>query len=121
MSDFDAAVERYLAMWNEADPAARRALVDKACTSDVTYVDPLAAVEGPDALDGLIAAAQGQFAGFVFTAGGAVDGHHEVARFTWHLGRPGEEPLVEGFDVIELAADGRIRTVRGFLDKVPAA
>lgn len=121
MSDFDAVVERYLAMWNETDPAARRTLVDEACTPDVTYVDPLAAVEGPAALDGLIAAAQGQFPGFVFSPGEPADGHHDVARFTWHLGRPGAEPLVEGFDVVEIAADGRIRAVRGFLDKVPAA
>jgi len=56
----------------------------------------------------------------VFSPGGPADGHHDVARFRWHLGRPGEEPLVEGFDVVELAPDGRIRTVRGFLDKVPA-
>jgi hypothetical protein len=121
MSDFDAIVERYLAMWNQTDPAARHTLLDDACTPDVTYVDPLAAVEGPDALDGLIAAVQSQFPGLVFAPGGAADGHHDVARFTWHLGRPGEDPLVEGFDVIELAPDGRIRTVRGFLDKVPAA
>jgi len=121
MSDFDAVVERYLAMWNQTDPAARRTLVGEACTSDVTYVDPLAAIEGTDALDGLIAAAQGQFPGFVFSPGGPADGHHDVARFAWHLGRPGEEPLVEGFDVVEVAADGRIRAVRGFLDKVPAS
>jgi hypothetical protein len=121
MSDFDAVVERYLAMWNQTDPAARRTLVDEACTPDVTYVDPLADVAGADALAGLIGAAQGQFPGLVFSPGGPADGHHDVARFRWHLGRPGDEPLVEGFDVVELAPDGRIRTVRGFLDKLPTA
>jgi hypothetical protein len=119
MSDFDKVVDRYLAMWNQTDPAARRALIHETCTNDVTYVDPLAAVAGHDGLDGLIAAAQGQFPGLVFTPGGLLDGHHDVARFTWYLGPPGAEPLVEGFDVVEVADDGRIRTVRGFLDKVP--
>jgi hypothetical protein len=119
MSDFDKVVDRYLAMWNQTDPATRRTLIDETCTSDVTYVDPLAAAQGHDGLDGLIAAAQSQFPGLVFTPGGLLDGHHDVARFTWYLGPPGAQPLVEGFDVVEVADDGRIRAVRGFLDKVP--
>jgi hypothetical protein len=119
MSDFDSIVQRYLAVWNETDPAARRAAVDDLFAADVRYVDPLAAVEGRAALDGLIGAAQQQFPGFVFTAGGPVDAHHDQARFTWHLGRPGEEPPVIGFDVAELNGDGRIRQVLGFIDKAP--
>ena len=58
------------------------------------------------------------FAGLSFRPGGPVDGHHDQARFTWHLGRPGEEPAAIGFDVAELDSDGRIRQVLGFLDKV---
>jgi hypothetical protein len=121
MSDFDTVVKQYLAMWNETDPDARRAIADGICAPDVTYVDPIAAVEGRDAFHALIGAAQGQFPGHVFSPGGPVDGHHDQARFTWHLGLPGEDPLVIGFDVVVLAPDGRIRTVLGFLDKVPTA
>ena len=62
----------------------------------------------------------GQFAGLVFSLGGPVDGHHDVVRFTWHLGPAGEEPIVVGFDVAELDAEDRITAVHGFLDKVPA-
>jgi hypothetical protein len=121
MSDFDTIVQRYLAAWNETDPARRRAAVEDVFAADVRYVDPLAAVEGHAALDGLIGAVQGQFPGLVFTAGGPVDAHHEQARFTWHLGPAGEDPVVVGFDVAELGADGRIRTVLGFIDQAPAA
>ena len=121
MSDFDTVVQRYLAAWNETDPARRRAAVEKAFAADVRYVDPLAAVEGHAALDGLIGAVQGQFPGLVFSPGGPVDGHHDQARFTWHLGPAGEEPVVVGFDVAELGPDGRIRTVLGFIDQAPAA
>ena len=63
MSDFDAVAERYLAIWNQTDPAARRTLLEEACTDDVTYVDPLVDVAGRAALDGVVAAAQGQFPG----------------------------------------------------------
>ena len=51
-----------------------------------------------------------------------VDAHHEQARFTWHLGPEGAaEPIVVGFDVAVLNGGGQIRSVYGFLDKVPAA
>ncbi|GAA3946204.1 nuclear transport factor 2 family protein [Actinoplanes auranticolor] len=120
MSDFDTVVQRYLAAWNETDPQRRRAAIEEVCAADVRYVDPLAAVEGRAGLDGLIAAVQGQFPGLVFTPGGPVDAHHEQARFTWHLGPAGQEPVVIGFDVAELGPDGRIRTVLGFIDRAPA-
>jgi hypothetical protein len=120
MSDFDTMVDRYLAVWNETDPAVRRAAVDEVFADRVRYVDPVAAVEGRDALDGLIGAVQQQFPGLVFTAGGPVDGHHEQARFTWNLGPAGGEALVAGFDVAELDGDGRIRQVFGFIDRAPA-
>ncbi|MGA8460309.1 MAG: nuclear transport factor 2 family protein, partial [Streptosporangiaceae bacterium] len=61
-----------------------------------------------------------QFPGLVLRLGGPVDGHHNLARFSWHLGPAGGEPIVIGFDVAVLAGD-RIESVHGFLDKVPAA
>jgi hypothetical protein len=121
MSDFDTIVQRYLAAWNETDADRRRAAVEDVFAADVRYVDPLAAVEGHAAMDGLIGAVQAQFPGLVFSSGGPVDAHHQQARFTWHLGPAGQDPIVVGFDVAELGPDGRIRTVLGFLDRVPAA
>jgi hypothetical protein len=120
MSDFDTVIERYLGVWNETDPAARRAAIDEIFAEGVRYVDPLAAVEGRDALDALIGAVQQQFAGFVFAPDGPVDAHHDQARFTWSLGLPGEEPLVVGFDVAERDTDGLICQVLGFIDRAPA-
>ncbi|SDT61813.1 nuclear transport factor 2 family protein [Actinoplanes derwentensis] len=119
MSDFNEVIERYLTIWNEADSSVRRTEVDVVFAAGVRYVDPLAAVEGRDALDALIGAVREQFAGLEFSLGGPVDAHHDQARFTWHLGRPGEEPLVIGFDVAERDAEGRIRQVFGFIDKAP--
>ncbi|KJS55621.1 nuclear transport factor 2 family protein [Streptomyces rubellomurinus] len=116
--------ERYLAVWNETDPAARRKLVDEVWAEDGRYTDPLAAVAGRDAIDGLIGAAQAQFPGMRFTLG-PVDAHHDIARFTWNLGpadAPADaEPLVIGFDVLTATPDGRIGAVYGFLDRVPGA
>lgn len=113
------AIARYLDCWNETDPGARRKLIDDAWAADASYIDPLAEAHGRDAIDGVIAAAQAQFPGFVFTLAGPVDAHHRQARFTWGLGPEGAEPLVAGFDVAVTDEAGQITTVLGFLDKVP--
>ena len=82
-------------------------------------MDPMADVQGHDALDATIGAVQAQFPGFVFTPAGPIDAHHQQARFTWTLGPAGEDAPVAGFDVVVTDAEGRIATVLGFLDKVP--
>lgn len=121
MSDFTEIIERYLAIWNEQDPARRRGEIEKVWTEDARYVDPLVVAEGQHAIDATVAAAQQQFPGLEFRLGSPVDTHHDVARFTWELGQAGKEPIVIGFDVAARAADGRLSAVYGFLDKVPSA
>lgn len=119
MTEFTAVAHRYLDAWNETDPAKRRDLIEEVFAADATYTDPLGAVAGHDGIDGFIAGAQQQFAGLRFDLGSAVDGHHDIARFSWHLGPEGApEPLAIGFDVIRVE-DGKIKQVQGFLDKMP--
>ena len=111
--------DTYLASWNETDAAAREALLASTWDPSATYVDPLAEVEGVDKVSELIGAVHSQYPGFVFTPVGHVDTHHDISRFQWGLGLPGEEPAVIGFDVVTTSEDGRIRTVAGFIDKFP--
>jgi SnoaL-like domain len=113
-------VQRYMASWNETDPERRRKLVDELWDDQASYIDPLAEAHGRDAIDAVIAAAQAQFPDFIFTLNGPVDAHHQQARFTWALGPADTEPVVIGFDVAVVTEDGRLRTVLGFLDQVPA-
>jgi hypothetical protein len=121
MSEFTDVAHRYLAAWNETDPAARRERVAALWASDGSYVDPLAEVRGGEQIAGLIAAVQDQFPGFTFRLAGDVDGHHRLARFSWELG-PADGPApVAGSDVVTLDDDGRVTSVLGFLDRVPAA
>jgi hypothetical protein len=121
MKETHEGVERYFAAWNETDPARRRELIARTWTEDGTYVDPLVAAAGHDAIDATIAAAQVQFPGFVFRLAGPIDAHHNLARFTWELApRDGADALVVGSDVAVLDGEGRMTAVHGFLDKVPA-
>jgi hypothetical protein len=121
MSTYDELAQRYIDTWNETDPDARRVAVDRLYTEDARYIDPLAAAEGREAIAAMIGAVQEQFAGFVFRLAGPVDGHHNQARFRWELGPAGADAPIVGFDVAVCDDSGRIQTVLGFLDKVPAA
>ncbi|MEU2968150.1 nuclear transport factor 2 family protein [Streptomyces ardesiacus] len=117
---YEDAVARYLEAWNAAPDAVAKA-VAAAWTEDGRYTDPLADVRGHEQIAAVVAAVHEQFPGFSFRLSGAVDGHHDTARFSWELvsGTDGAAP-VAGFDVITLDDEGRIRSVFGFLDRVPA-
>ncbi|HEY3480562.1 MAG TPA: nuclear transport factor 2 family protein [Streptomyces sp.] len=118
MSDVRTLVEQYIAVWNETDAGKRRALIADVFTEGAGYTDPLGAVTGHDGIDQVVGGAQQQFAGLTFSLPAGPDAHHDLARFQWHLGPAGAEPVAIGFDVVELE-DGKIAQVHGFLDKMP--
>jgi hypothetical protein len=110
----------YLAVWNERDAAARRALVARTFSLDASYVDPMMRGAGHDGIDAMIAGAQSQFPGYRFELDGAPDGHNDVVRFSWTLAVPGGAAVAHGTDVARLADDGRLASVTGFLNQVAA-
>src|SRR3954452_20339061 len=120
MSDFPTLAERYIAVWNETDPDARRRAVAELWTDDARYVDPLGEAQGPAEIAATIGAVQGRFPGFVFRLTGPVDGHHDQLRFSWELGPAGRPAPIAGSDVAVTDGNGRLRTVLGFLDRVPS-
>ncbi|GHD64781.1 isomerase [Streptomyces mirabilis] len=117
---YENAVARYFEAWNATDRDALAKAVAAAWSTDGSYTDPLAEVRGHDGIAAVIAAAHEQFPGFSFRPAGPVDGHHDIARFGWELvdAADGTAP-VAGFDVITLDGEDRIRSVHGFLDRVP--
>lgn len=112
--------DRYIAAWNETDPARRRDLIEAGWAKGATYVDPLASVEGHDGVDALIAGVQQRFPGFAFRLLGEADGYGDQVRFSWSLGPTVGEPPIKGSDVVTVK-DGKIAAVIGFLDQVPVA
>ncbi|KUN80988.1 polyketide cyclase [Streptomyces bungoensis] len=122
MPNYAAAVARYFEAWNATDADTLPKAVAAAWSEDGTYTDPLADVRGHDQITAVIQAAHEQFPGFEFKLAGDVDGHHDIARFSWELvsTADGSAP-VAGSDVVTLAEDGRITAVLGFLDRLPQA
>jgi hypothetical protein len=122
MNDATTTIERYIAVWNETDPANRQALIAATWSDDAIYRDPMMAGDGAAGIDAMIAGVQARFPGLVFRLTGPVDAHGAYARFTWTAGAgPDAEPVIAGTDFAELAEDGRLASVVGFLDLVPAA
>ena len=89
-------------------------------TSDARYVDPLMSGDGHDGVDALIAGVQQRFPDFKFRLIGEPNGFGDHVRFSWGLGPDGGDSPIKGTDFAVLS-DGRIRSITGFLDQVPAA
>src|SRR3954471_13263534 len=120
MADVNAVVDAYIAMWNERDPDARRAIVAEAWSADATYLDPLMSGAGTDGIDAMVAGAQEQFPGQRFELTAGPDHHHDRVRFAWRMGvEAGDTEGARAGDFAPLAGDGRLRSVTGFLE--PAA
>ncbi|MFJ9709037.1 nuclear transport factor 2 family protein [Streptomyces sp. NPDC101234] len=118
---YQTAAARYFEAWNATGPEALGKAVAEAWAPEGGYTDPLADVSGHAQITAVIAAVHEQFPGFVFRPLGAVDGHHDTARFGWELVNEADDSApVAGFDVVTLNEEGRIRQVLGFLDRVPA-
>ncbi len=121
MTDLTNLAGRYIAMWNETDPARRRGLIADLWTENACYLDPLMRGDGHPGIDAMVQSVQERFPGLRFRRTGAVDGHNDCLRFAWELGAEGAaEPLIAGIDVGVIAADGRLHRITGFLDRVPA-
>jgi hypothetical protein len=118
MTDLNRIAQNYIAAWNETDAAARHTLLEAVFTNDVRYRDPLMQGDGHDGVAALIDGVHERFPGFRFALKGKADGFGEHIRFSWALGPEGGEAIVEGTD-IGVIDEGRLKSVTGFLDKVP--
>jgi hypothetical protein len=121
MRNVNETVISYLATWNERDPARRRDLVANTWTEDGGYVDAHRQAAGHDAIDTLVGKTQDQFPGYRVNLVSDIETHSDFVRFSWAAGGVPEAPLyLAGTDFVELAPDGRIKTVVGFTDAAPA-
>jgi hypothetical protein len=118
--DVNQSVVRYIAVWNERDPAKRRALVAQTWTEDGTYVDRARNGAGHDGLDEMIQTAQDHFPGYRLSLASGIEAHNGYVRFSWAAGGTAEAPLyINGTDVAALAEDGRFKSVIGFVNAAP--
>jgi hypothetical protein len=121
MNDLTTTVDRYLAAWNETDPARRAQLIEAVWASDGCLIDPPLAAEGRAQIGDMASALQAQFPGHQFRRATGVDAHHNQLRFGWDLVGPDGVVALSGLDVGEVAEDGQLRRITGFFGDLPVA
>ena len=119
-NDAQTVAARYIELWNERNAARRREMLAANWTDNASYVDPIMSGQGRGQIEALIEGVHKRFPDFRFALLGKVDGHGNHVRFSWGLGPDGTDSPIKGTD-IAVIDDGRIRSIIGFLDQVPAA
>lgn len=115
MNEIDG-IGAYGEAWLEPDEQRRRALIERAWAQDAVYCDPLALVQGREALVRHIGETQAGLAGGRIAITAEADRHHDSAHFPWAAEDAAGTAVMTGFDVVQLDADGRITRLTGFFD-----
>jgi hypothetical protein len=120
-TDTTTLVADYLAMWRETDEAARAERIAQVFTEDGRHVDPNADAQGHAGLAEMITAVHALYPGFTMRQTTAIDAHNDQLRFGWQLQSADGSLTLDGIDVGEVAADGRLQRITGFWGDLPAA
>ena len=104
--------ERYVAVWNEANPAARRDAIAQLWLPDGVHYVATREARGYAALEERIIGSHNKNvrdAGHVFRAAKNAQALHGVVTFNWEMIRPATgEVLAVGLEFLQIDADGRI-------------
>jgi hypothetical protein len=108
-------IDHYCRVWNEADPAVRAELLASIWADNATYTDPSVHASSAAELLAHITAVRVRRPGSSVVRTSAVDIHHSVARFAWHVVQSDGTALPEGLDIALVSADGsHIERIVGF-------
>ncbi|MEO5899015.1 MAG: nuclear transport factor 2 family protein [Ilumatobacteraceae bacterium] len=117
----DVVIDTNLAAYGNQDAASRQAQLAAVWAADGKLIDPPIDGAGLDGIDQMMAAVQGQFPGHTFRRSSAIDAHHGVARYSWELVNPEGAVALVGLDVAEVADDGKLARVLGFMGELQPA
>jgi hypothetical protein len=120
VSDLDDLAARYVAVWNEPDPQARRAAIAELFAPDVAHYTSSNEVHGRGQMEERVAGSHEQWVKpgtHVFRSVAGADGHHSAARFNWEMVETASGKVSSvGFDFVTLTEDGLIHTDYQFID-----
>ncbi|MCU1501782.1 MAG: hypothetical protein JWM12_1136 [Ilumatobacteraceae bacterium] len=117
----DAVIDTNLTAYGNPDATSRQQQLARVWAADGKLIDPPIDGAGLDGIDQMMAAVQGQFPGHTFRRTSGIDAHHGVARYSWELLGPEGNVALVGLDVAELAEDGKLARIVGFMGDLPAA
>lgn len=113
-------IDRYCRVWSDPDPDRRAELLASVWSEHATYTDPSVHAAGAAELLSHIAKVQARRPGAQVLRTSAVDVHHGIARFAWHVVEADGTARPDGLDIAFLNADGdKIDRIIGFFGPLP--
>lgn len=109
-------MQRHFTICNESDTARRSLLIKQTYAKDIYSVDPGGAALGHAGMIKAIEGLHNVCLGCLLSITGPVDSHHNIARFPYSLGIPGQVPVANGWDIV-VFRDGLITHIYTFVDK----
>lgn len=117
----DPVIEQYDKAWNASDSGARRGHLEAALTDDCELVDPRGRFVGRQAVFERISGFSDRFPGARVDITTEVDEHNGFARYGWTIVDRQGNFVLDGIDVVERGADGRLRRVVMFFGALEPA
>ena len=123
MTAYGQLVERYVALWNEADAAERRRMIAELWSEECVHANKRTEWRGHvQMMDRVTDSYERSIrdGGYRFEAAGNAEGYRNVVRFNWHM-RPasGGKVAAQGFQLLVLDDGGRIAADYQFIDRTP--
>lgn len=115
----DDAVAAYFEAWNEGDPEPRRRLLEGSVVADAELVDPTGRWHGIAGIVERIARYHAAAPGTRVVLASGIDAHNDVVRYAWTIVDAEGREVIEGIDVAERTADGRLRRIVMFHGPLP--
>lgn len=120
MTNISIFVDRYIAVWNEADSNVRRRTIEALWQEDARHLSRTIEAIGHAGIESRITNAHERWVrdnGNVFRLCNGVDGHHGAIKLRWEmLPMSGGAAISVGLDFLLLGGDGRIQTGYQFIE-----
>lgn len=123
MTAYDQLVERYVALWNEADLAERRRMIAELWSEEGVHANKRTEWRGHAQMMERVTGSYEKSirdGGYRFETAGNAEGYRNVVRFNWYM-RPasGGKVAAQGFELLVLDDGGRIAADYQFIDPTP--
>jgi nuclear transport factor 2 (NTF2) superfamily protein len=121
MESAEAMIDRFVASWNEPDPAQRRQVIDDIWSGDGVYSNVTTEYEGRNGIEQAVTEAYDAFTanGYRFQVR-SVQTNHDAVRYQWEMvPAAGGEADSIGTHIAMLGTDGRLVSDHQFIDKPP--
>jgi hypothetical protein len=116
----DSTLADYFAAWNATDAGERQQLLDRCLSDDAELIDPTGRWQGIAGLSERIGNYHSSAPGTKVVFASGVDEHNGIERYAWKIVDPSGNELMEGLDIAERNAAGRLQRIVMFHGPLPA-